>query len=83
MKTALAPKLTDPIFRPSRGTGRTTFQWYAFTPQPVVVTVAVSFQENADTECPAQEEDNSDILTSRKIQQRVLDILDEPPSSRK
>lgn len=25
------------------------------------------------------EMDNSDILTSRKIQQRVLDILDEPP----
>jgi len=26
-----------------------------------------------------EEKDNSDILTSRKIQQRVLDILDEPP----
>lgn len=38
----------------------------------VIVTLAVPFQKEAI-------EDDFDILTARKIQQRVLDILDEPP----
>lgn len=37
------------------------------------LTVAVSFQAS---------EDNSDILTPRARRQKVLDLLDEPPSAR-
>lgn len=43
--------------------------------QSLVVTVSVPFQRDED-----DNQDNSDILTSRKIRQRVLDLLDEPPA---
>ncbi|PZR74182.1 MAG: hypothetical protein DLM73_08725 [Chthoniobacterales bacterium] len=50
----------------------------SFIPEPnirVMKLFSISFGGIATIE----EKDNSDILTSRKIQQRVLDILDEPP----